>query len=291
MNENKLLLNIDEGYGFMPPCYKALMSYSEISYHEEFDLPHPIAIFNHSWSAVCYKLITTIDALEIMQSSFNDRPNGSNSVSLLAAYEALLHTCDEFIENIEKNITKSFAGKNGKADISGPDSLRKFFSIPCNRIKHNHNRLVYFELNNTRFKVSCCSLYHIHKGGLRPNPEIHKNNHGFSFNMQLRKVVSSLYFYTDTVEKKIIKLSNSPIIPEIHPDTNTISMLKRISKLPIISMPHETNRDIPSIDFNEKKLELSLRGGNAIPINGRATVIHVGDGYTHRFAVPGYRKE
>ena len=197
----------------------------------------------------------------------------------------------EFIEDIERNIAKCLSSDAKRiVNISGPDSLRKSIALPCNRLKHNHNRLGFVAASGLLFTAQGLAIYHTKNDTLEPNPEIHKDRRAFSFNVELRRLLANLYFYADEAAIKIRALL-LPQVPrtKIHSsDAPTAETLKRIANLPIYSFPFEKSKHMPSIEFDGHQLAIKESGGSILPASGQFSMMaqFEGDGVTRSFTVP-----
>jgi hypothetical protein len=279
-----------DGNGFRPSCFGPLANYQGPLLHEQYDLPHPLGTFNHSWSEVLNALEKTLGALDAVGRS-NSRPEKNEAIEiLLSSQRELLYRATEFIENIEGNVARSLSTDPKRAaNISGPTSLRKIVAVPCNKLKHNHNRIGYVEANASVFNVVGYAIYHIRGGTMQPNAEINKDRRAVSFNVELRRIIASLYLYAEEAGRKILRL-NSGLVPVkfCSSDERTIAVIKKVLGLPIFAMPSETRKHMPSISFDGQKLAISLENGLIFPapMSCRMLATFAGDGATRNFAPP-----
>lgn len=287
-----LRLKDTDGNGFRPPCFSALSEYSGPLYHNQYDLPSPQGIVNHSWTQVVRafdRMLDTLQTSAALKKAAADRDK--HIKDLLAAYEALLYQAMEFIEDIERNISKCLSpDSKHPVDISGPGTLRKLIAVPCNKLKHNHNRLAFVAATGLLFSASGFAIYRIKNGTLEPNPEIHKDRRAFSFNVELRRLLATLYFYADGAATKIRALSQGQASPTRSSvtDPSTLAILGRLARLPISTFPFEKQKHMPSIEVNEHQVTISFSGGAILPASGNFTMMaqFEGDGATRSFTVP-----
>jgi len=263
-------------------------------------LPHPIGTFNHSWSEVISAFDLCFRGMEAVRKEVSS-PNvaSANFASdrrgaLMEATRSLYYRATEFIENIDDCISKSLsADPKRPVKVSGASALRKRVSVPCNKLKHNHNRIQYVEAAAVAFAVSGFAIYQVRGNAVEPNPEIHKKRQAFSFNIELRRIFVSLYLYASEVGQNISRLCGDMDGGNVTeaPDARTVEIINRLAALPPFCFPNESSQLMPLISFDGHTLDMSDEGGLAFPAppGSRIMSAYVGDGYTTTFTVPfGY---
>ena len=247
-------LRADDGNGFRPPCFAELRK-REASFLLRDDFPHPIATFNHSWSDVVSAYEECFRALEELRNAIE--PNLSTTsklhAALMDATRNIYYRTTEFIENVDDSVSKSLSSGSGRAlKLSGPGSLRKRIAIPCNKLKHNHNRIYYVEAIALGVTVPGFTIYGVRDGALQANIEIPKRRPAFSFNVELRRIFVATYIYMFEVGQNISRhCANSLERKSIEdPEPRTVAITDRLLRLPAFCMPFETSQHMPSLAFD-----------------------------------------
>ncbi len=281
-------LTENDGHGFRPPCYGHLYSFKGPLFHQMHNLPHPAAIFNHAWQELLKNFQNTLDDLADLQKSNLLSIDEAKANLLIDSYRRVLYSAAEFISDIEDNISKCFSENGKRVDISGSTSARKLIMIPCNKLKHNHNRIFYFEANNKMFRVSGYAIFHVKNGVLRPNVEIHPGERGNSFNVGLRRILAACYLYAEGVGINIQRNHPNIVFYPVPLDDLTNNVILRVANLPYFAMPFETPNLMPKIDFDGKVLNIEKSGGPIMPLptNAPMSALFRGDGHTNSFRVP-----
>ncbi len=260
-------------------------------------LPHPIGTFNHSWSEVTSAFEVCFRGLEAVRTAPRSRngvpSTGADSVHnvLMEATRNLYYRATEFIENVDDCVSKSLSTDLKRTvKVSGASALRKRISIPCNKLKHNHNRIHYVEAVSAPCIVPGFAIYQVKGKAVEPNPEIHKRRRAFSFSIELRRIFTALYLYASEVGQNISLLCGNADRNNAteEPDKRTIEMINRLVALPLFTFPYESSRLMPSISFDGRTLDISDEGGIAFaaPPGARFAAMYIGDGYTTTFSVP-----
>jgi len=281
-------MNDFDGHGFRPPCFAQLLAFDGVLRHEEKDLPHPIAVFNHSWKLTCDAFLEMIEITKNTKFEQNGNIQSAYAEDICQKYKLLLYAAAEFIDNIENNIATSIGNTRKPANIAGSSSNRKEITIPCNKLKHNHNRITYCDGRNGNLRVIGFAICHIHKGVQRPNPEIHKDGKGTSLNVAIRRIFANLYLYAAGVGTKIEALSPNIKLTPSAPDSKSVSVAKKVSELPFFGLPNENDKIMPKITFDNNALFISRKGGDIFPLASPClmTSIFTGDGHTRNFSLP-----
>jgi hypothetical protein len=285
-----VVLNSDDGGGFRPRCFAALTSYSGPLFNERHNLPHPRGILGHSWGEVILAFERCLNALDRKRNSMV-RPSFDQDLinEATASYREVLYRSMEFFENLTDNIAMSMSPNPRKPiKLAGPKRLREIVALPCNKLKHNHNRIQYVEAIGGGYTVPGFAIYHVVRGALQPNPEIHKERRAMSFNVELRRIFAAIYLYADEIAEIISKGATGVTPANAVPDARTVATIRRITELPIFAMPFETERQMPSISFDGSRLSIIEQGGMLFPapLNCQMVAQYVGDGATTSFAVP-----
>jgi hypothetical protein len=90
--------------------------------------------------------------------------------NLVSAARDLYHRATEFIENIDDGVSKCLSSDPKRlTKFSGASTLRKKIAIPCNKLKHNHNRMHYVQATALGLVVPGFTIYHLKGGALQPN--------------------------------------------------------------------------------------------------------------------------
>jgi hypothetical protein len=285
-------LYADDGNGFRPPCYSQLSKYRSAFLLRDGQ-PHPIAVFNHSWSDVISAFDGCFRALETLRNARDPDSKSVNDIytGLMDATRNLYYRATEFIENIDDSVSKSLSPDPKRpVKFSGASTLRKRIAVPCNKLKHNHNRMHYVQATAVGLIVPGFSIYHLKDGGLQPNPEIHKKRRSFSFNVELRRMLITIYLYMFEVGANISRhLANDLGDAAIEdPEPKTLAIIDKLLRLPAFGMPFETPQHMPSLAFDRKTFTMSDEGGIILPaaVDCKMTAIFTGDGITTRFAPP-----
>lgn len=282
-------LKISDGSQFQPRCFESIRRYTGNLYHDNHDVPHPLAILNHSWSKVLKAFDSALNEMEAYKPQSVDEA-GRNAEPMVDAYVNLIYRAAEFIEDIENNVTLALsASAKKRVAISGSGSQRKIIALPCNKLKHNHHRCHLLLASFAGIMVKGCAIYYVKKGVLTPNTDIYKGRRGTSFNIEFRRIMSAIYFYCDDVAKSIDGLNvpsagySSNVI-----DESTASILTRISGLPFTAMPFESEKDMPVFKFDRQILHLESSGGLVIPgpHGTKMQATFIADGVTKSYAIP-----
>ncbi|WFU82987.1 hypothetical protein QA645_09695 [Bradyrhizobium sp. CIAT3101] len=286
-----LTLTATDGNGFRPPCFAHVKKNKE-AFHLRDDLPHPIAMFNHSWSEVvsafesCFRYLETVRNLPIPHTEDRAR------IALLEAMRDLYYRTTEFIENLDDCISKALTPDPKRPiRVAGASALRKRVSIPCNKLKHNHNRIHYVQAIVGGVAIPGFSIYQVKGSSLEPNPEIHKKRRAFSFNVELRRIFATIYLYAFEVGENISRLGlaekHGNVVAEA-PDVQTMGLIRKLLSLSPLSFADETSQHMPAIAFDNETLTVADNDGIILPapIDCQMHAIFVGDGYTTSFAIP-----
>jgi hypothetical protein len=288
-------LSADDGNGFRPPCFAQLNKYKS-SFLLRDGLPHPIAAFSHSWSDVisafeeCFR---TLEALRNAAGPDSELIDEMRS-ALMAATRNLYYRATEFIENIDDSVSKGLSPDPKRlVKFSGANALRKRIALPCNKLKHNHNRIHYVQATALGLAVPGFSIYHVKDGALHPNPEVHKKRPAFSFNVELRRIFVTTYIYMSEVGENISRHCANDLEDTAMENTEprTLAVIDRLLRLPAFGMPFETPQHMPSLEFDKNTFTMSDESGTILPapIGCKMTATFTGDGFTTGFAPPGLR--
>lgn len=288
-----MTLTATDGNGFKPPCFAELTKYKEL-FHVRDGLPHPIGTFNHSWLEVASAFDACFRGIENLRNTVPSRdgvPSSNAHNALMDATRNLYYRATEFIENIDDCVSKSLSPDPKRpVKVSGSSTLRKRVSIPCNKLKHNHNRVHYVEAATALFAVPGFAIYQVKGPVVEPNSEIHKKRRAFSFSIELRRIFATLYLYASDVGRNISSMcrdSNEEPLAK-GADAQTVEIIERLIALPLFSFPDETSRLMPLISFDGHTLDIRDEGGIALPAppGSRMMAAYIGDGYTTTFSVP-----
>jgi hypothetical protein len=259
-------------------------------FNEREDLPHPLGILGHSWGEVIHAFERCLDALDRKRNSTVPLSADQDLTNeIIAGYREVLYRTMEFFENLTDNIALSISPDRRKPiKLAGPKRLREIVALPCNKLKHNHNRIHYVEANAGGYTVPGFAIYHVVRGTLQPNPEIHKDRRAMSFNVELRRILAAIYLYADVIAESISKGATLQAPAVSPPDAATVAIIRRVGNLPIFAMPFESERQMPSISFSGTHLSITERNGLLFPaaLNCQMVAQYVGDGATTSFAVP-----
>jgi len=283
----RITLHSDDGTGFEPRCFHALANYSGPLFDQQH-LPHPSGIVSHAWNEVIGSFDRTFDALDAMGKA--TQSNDALTENLLTGFKDILYRSTEFFDSLSVNVAAALTPNDKKKlSIGGPQALRGIVALPCNRLKHNHNRLDYFEAKSGVFRVPGFTIYHAVNGVLEANPEFHKKHPSKSYNLEVRKIFAAMYFYADTAADQISKLHPSTAPSKgVKINPRTIAVIKRLTTLPVFTFPYESSRDMPSIVYDGVTLTIAESGGLAFPVprDAQMTARYRNDGATLTFRPP-----
>ena len=284
----RIAFNSADGTGFEPRCFHALANYNGPLFEQQH-LPHPSGIVSHAWNEVLSSFDRTFDALDAMEK--NVESNDALVENLLTGFKDILYRATEFFDSLSVNVAAALT-PNGrkKLSIGGPQAFRSIAAHPCNRLKHDHNRLDYLEAKSGVFRVRGFTIYHAVNGTLEGNPEFHKKHPSKSYNLEIRKLFAAMYFYADTAADQISKLyPPTASLKNVKINPHTIAVIKRLTTLPVFTYSYESSRDMPSIIYDGATLTIAESGGLTFPVprDAQMTARHRNDGATLTFRPPG----
>ena len=286
-----MVLDIKSGSDLRPRCFAALAGYGGPLFNERENLPHPLGILGHSWREVVLAFEACLDALERKRGTPTQATVEHEDLinKVTSSYRELLYRAMEFFENLTDNVAKSISPDPRKLiKLAGSKRLREIVALPCNKLKHNHNRIHYVEAIGAGYNVPGFAIYHVAGNALHINPQIHKERRAMSFNVEIQRILAAIYLYADEVAKSISQSHNERTAEVTVPDAISVAVIRRIVELPIFAMPFETDRQMPSISFDGTCLLIAEQGGMLFPAPSGCQMMaqYVGDGTTRSFAVP-----
>lgn len=253
----------------------------------ERDLGNPHAVFNNSWSALRGQFHAVLDILE----NPAIREEGHIQDSLVRAQSDLLYRAAEFVDVLENAISKAVVKNPKKETVVGPSAIRKYLAMPCNKIKHEANFIILCECKSVGVTVRAYMIFHQKRDAMELSQLFHEDRDAFSFNVEIRKLFSSVYLFAAGYGEQLERLGSGQRTV-VAPDAENLRLINRLVNLPMFAWPDETPKHMPSIKFSNRRLEIAEMGGALIPlpVSGATFVTRAkADGVTQKFGFTGRR--
>lgn len=112
----------------------------------------------------------------------------------------------------------------------------------------------------------------------------HKKRPSYSFNLEIRRLVTHLYLLGEHAGRAVIA-ATGPGNPRGSADT--VTMLEHIIALPPMIFPGERKFPLPHLALTGVGLEVATRGGVLVALDGKIEIksLHDGDGITRNFGL------
>lgn len=237
---------------------------------------HPYPTVAHKWYQVKREFLSTLDALR-------DAKTGSNASaeSLLGRWTSVLYRGAEFVETLEKHVTRPL---DIKFKLSR--ALDRQLSEQCNALKHDAARIGRVEAKAPHAHVVGYQIQHVRGGSLGPVERLHKKRTAFSFNLEMRKHLAALLCASDEAAEAVRLKFNEPATSY---GEGNFPLGERVLALPLYVFPSEARGDIPLLRRDKATILVRTSGGTVIPLVGTSiqlTASFTADGFTRSFDLP-----
>lgn len=263
-------------------------------------LPHPIGMLNHSWYDVVRAALTFLESQEkISHKTFPLRANSNEPIppdtiqNAIDHYRNFIYEAVRFVEDAADNLKKCLLPKQrwNEWKPDGVPGLRKHSDMICNKLKHEHNRLIPVSVEHMMGWIEGYSVCAVDNDGtLKPNRFIHDDTQAFSYNVDIRRIVANIYLIGESLGHQIRKLTQSKLRlnddePEVSRDLPL--MLEKISSMPIFVFPKEKAKHMPIFSFDGDRLTIDRSAGKILTPVGwtRISARFTGDGFTKAFHI------
>jgi len=298
-----LILNISDGNGLQPTIFAALASYGGPLFNTEHGLPHPIGMLNNSWSAVeksALDFLNKMDEMRARPRRMIARKGDAETINIeedvISKYENFIYESVEFIEDADSNLRLCLLPKGQYSQWSpvGIRGIRKHADMICNKLKHEHNRMIRVSIEHNLGRVDGYSVCAFDSDStLRPNQNIHSYSEVFSYSLDMKRIMANIYIICDSISQEIERIGYSYYSVKRQIDfsgSKTIEVIRRVSQLSPLVFMDEGERQMPIFKFDEETLKIERRGGFCIhPISGSVSVTSsfTGDGTTRSYHLFG----
>lgn len=292
----KLELNAHDGHSYRPPLFSQLERYNgELFYHER-KLGHPLSISTHSWLAVEHALERVLDKFTAMDSEFSHSKktalHSKTCRDLLDAHREFIYRAAEFLETIVDKVPACFTPMEKKTGLrQSAKEIRRHVDVICNKLKHEQNRMVpvasYWQTGTV---LGYCVCTTDASDTLGPSRIIHRDRRGFSFGVDIRRVLADVYCIAAKVGRFIDKLEapKSEVVINGNEGIKRLELLSRVEFLPTHVFRFERSGHMPIWKIKDQGLLIGSQGGDVIraPISATMMTTFAGDGVIRKFEVP-----
>ncbi len=311
----RLVFTKADGLFFQPHCLNCAARYRGQLYNGQHMLRPPVGIISFSLQKIVGRLNAVLDQLDRYRNRHNYRQIRYGQLSIdndiadniIDNYVQLIHSVDEYSEDIQGNVVKSIVNTDGVVDKKTASLVKKFrkevkpfrdhFSGICNALKHNQNSLNFTAIACAAGFSEGYTVAAIDgSGASAPNAGIHKTTTAFSFNVDLRRILVDTYYIGYEAGNFIEDLAAAhgglaaTAAPEcqLRENGDLNKALARVSSLPRLAHPKEARNSIPIVRFDGETLEMAPVGETRIPIIGKVISGYVlrADGVTRSFLLP-----
>ncbi|NQV00826.1 MAG: hypothetical protein HQ537_01775 [Parcubacteria group bacterium] len=293
-------------------------------FHKDYELKHPLAIHNTSFSKVenslkdffiVYKSIKIKDFLP-------ENKKDDKITETLKQYRSFLYSLREYLDDCFHIVKTFISPKPGFKDNRNQYSwLKQNIALPCvitflseinsykvfldrivNELKHNNailNGIIIFDKITNDFSLGYY-VANVFNQRFEPVAGIHLKFKGqdtaFSFARDIRYNICNIFYLSEKLIEVISCLNPQISISTQERVVNQKRLLlyKDISDLPRCFFPDEYQKDVPSVALKKDemlKLEIPSKFSLKPLYHREMLLFHSGDGKTKKFALLYYSRE
>ncbi|MBI5351386.1 MAG: hypothetical protein HZB50_01980 [Chloroflexi bacterium] len=296
-------------FGLYPSAVEKLSSnFSTPLYFQEYNLRHPLGIYNISIGKVIHCFKETLNELLSISITNAEISPKIHDEKLLLQVERLLYSLMEHMDDCE-NILRCFYPKKIKLNdqsavsyfLTSTNNYRTHIGKVVNNLKHKQGRLrtiVFYHPNGE--KHLGYFVEGINKdGSVGPNPLIHSGGStAFSYSRDIPYHIYNLYLTSHFLCNSIDTIANASFESfsvEEKKKADIFDVLNLVQSLPLIVFPDEFEKEFPLVKLvnsqdGEIILDLDLKkhphGLTTIKSPSKIQVIFKGDGVSREFKLP-----